>query len=82
MPSCRVYHRNIRARRGGIEYIDELHGAGHHTVLALRRKGYDTLNKLAKADLDDLAEVRVGRHRTRLGREKAKKLKRQAARAK
>ena len=82
MATCRVYKRNIRARKGGIRDIDELHGAGHHTVLALKRNGYSTLGKLAKADLEKLSEVRVGSHRTRLGREKAKKLKRQAARAK
>jgi len=82
MATCRVTKRQVRARRGGVRQVDELHGAGHHTVLALRRSGYKTLKQLARADLDKLADVKLGRHRIRLGRKKAARLKRQAARAK
>ncbi len=79
---CRVTKKQIHARKGGIRTIEWLQGIGIYTSRALRRAGYDTLAKLAKASLDNLAVIKVGKHRISLGRKKAGKLKRQAARAK
>ena len=62
--------------------VEDMKGVGHYTWLALNRAGYNTPARLARASLEKLANLKVGKHRIRIGEDRAKKLKRTAARMK